>query len=651
MMLKEAMQSILNEENKLMQTLLPPLLTILLIGAIPILIIYLLSRAGGLKTGKLGKSHLEKYEDAYFKYINAKDICKNIYKSQAIVQIPFILSIILIPLGWLDTFRMGADGSDVLFTIGCALFGIAFLISLVKYFLNGGWKELGKATEGIYSKYEKPNRVTEITYQKWDDEPDSAYQEIGRRTYDKSVESNAITFIINCIAFIFKLIYAIEFVLIYMIDSLLVTLSYITVYQFGRNALIKSAERNYRLFIDEAIQDGGAHFSDNLYDNDDYNEIPRIVHKELFDKSVKVIKSEEKQDFLFVHTNFLEDNGTTYTGVKITKHVCSCDYGKGKFHYFENDLGRICVTESKLENGEVGYLTLIFPFNPSEEWIKEWSSTNETRGVLEFAQYAFLKDIYLKGDKNAQQKILYYDEQSKKIVPILVKPCDIKFLDEDLENYYLKINQDPSNSISSDIASPSFSNDENCEEDKVLLFKILKYEPNTSICKVKKNEKKLSLAEKIIMGVSSVLALIPCAIIGCMLAFNIDLQAEGNEFALNIVKIITNPVALILVAIMLAIAIILLIKQEYLLFEKNTPALKRILFLISSGICAVSAFLTLISFASVFVGFTGVAIPDIVALILMCIRDLSFLWEALTIIPFIILSFCSPRRKNIRMNK
>lgn len=645
-MLKEAIQSLLSEENELMQTLLPPLLTILLIGAIPILIIYLLSRAGGLKTGKLGKSHLEKYEDAYFKYINAKDICKDIYKSQAIVQIPFIFGVVLMLLGWFDTFGMGANGSDILFTIGGVLFGFAFLISLVKYFLNGGWKALGKATEGIYSKYEKPNYVTEITYQKWDDEPDSAYQEVERRTYDKSIENNAITFIINCIAFVFKLIFAIEFVLIYMIDSLLVTLSYITVYQFGRNTLRKSAEKNYRLFVEETIQESGAIFSDNLYDDDDYNEIPRAIHRELFEKSVKVIKGEEKQDFLFIHTNFFNDNGISYTGVKITKHVCTCDYGKGIVSYFENAFGRICVTECMPENDKVGYFTLIFPFKPSEEWIKTWTSTNEMLGTLEFTQYIFLKDMYLKGDRNAQQRILYYDKQNKTLIPVLVKPCDIKFLDEGADNYYIKNNQKPKDSIVSNDTPPSTPwNEEDYEEGEILIFKILKYEPDTSIYKVSKKENQLSLIEKIALGVSSALTLIPFAIIGCLRAFNVDLQAENTELALYAVKIITSPPMLIFTAIMLVIAVVLLIKREYILFEKNTPTWKRILFLISAGVCASSALLTFISFASIFIGFTGIVVSENVSLLLVFLQDLSSLWEALTIIPFIVLSICSPRRK------
>ncbi len=372
---------------------------------------------------KRNKVGLEKYEDTMGLYLNTKKEMVKALKSNVPFQTIFWAGVALIWIS-VSNINVAENTKNVMFIIGAVLCGVGLVAYFVKYSLAGGYKGIEETWKANKSKYKPPEYVKETTYVRWDDEPESQRREVSSVTYDKNADSNALSFIINILGYVFKIISFVALAVVYLLIELYESIRAVII-NVCRPLVRLMAKRHYYNFVMEIAKDEGFIYKDIYYEDDVYDEIPQEVAKELLVKSNKSIKGKSSKIFVFAHFGEI----SYFTNISTRKFETSTDDGKGRLILAESKNNRIIlpVVEDEDVNDCNKFLAIPIPYRDMTKFYPIVASDEASKQVMiqmmTTTQYFFLKEMKVKEAEN--KKIQLMSVEKGIFVPVIVSLKDV----------------------------------------------------------------------------------------------------------------------------------------------------------------------------------------------------------------------------------
>ena len=385
---------------------------------LPVLVLYFV-RKGRIGREKASTS-LDKYEQAYEKYLNSKERYRDILIYHMPAFVVALIGAVLILIGAIN------ENGDAVFNIGFAFIVAVLCYYAFRFLYEGGYATFLIASKDLHIDYKKPEYVTENVYQKWDDEPDSSARLVSSATYDKNAGKNVIVFLIKIVYIIAKILLLLEFAVVYSLDKL-----FNTVYSTFTCVLFKPflrarAKAYYRDFVMEVADEGGYIYR-KLYVDDAYNVIPGEIAEELKKDTEKSLMTCDERILVFVDTG-----DEQYFTARTVSREGIFEAEGGKMYIYENHDGRIYIISNKVEGAPDKLVGAAIPFFPSDELIEDADM------VGRFANYKSLQYGYLSAAKKKYQgskrvSIFDYSEKLDRIVTICVKLDDVELVDDETD--------------------------------------------------------------------------------------------------------------------------------------------------------------------------------------------------------------------------
>lgn len=326
------------------------------------------------------------------------------------------------------------DIADTLLTAAFIISGILLIYYIIVFFfIDGGWFAFSSSTSVMHEKYRDAEYVTENEYEKWDDEPDSAYTLKSSRTYDKNAGHNAFAFFMNLIWFVLKIALAIGYAAAHMVYNFIMTLWKLIVDRFLTHAKRIKAKTLFREYLCTTVAEDAENHGMFVYPffKAEYvlmNELSGEAINELMLSSRRKVESGKGEFWLCAPYG----EGAAVIAY-VNKRICNHQAREGAATYiYEGRYGKIFVA-LVTDEGDPSYVPTLsiampMPDQPSRSFCQRLIEEPELSDQYRFMAYSWLKH-YSQTQKPNTVVTAWAFSVDGAPVPVRAKLKDIKFND------------------------------------------------------------------------------------------------------------------------------------------------------------------------------------------------------------------------------
>lgn len=374
---------------------------------------------------------LDKYEKTFEKYLSIDENKKHRLKYDLAPFIAVFSSMILFVLAY--DHKTDESLQNTYFTIAFILSTAAVIYYTVRYLFNGGYKNMKNFTAS-YSKLETPEYV-DVTEYTVDEVGNKIGPEKHYRQDKKDVGfSNLITILINVFTFIINVVITLSFATGYMIVSFFYLIFEGIFSSWTKQLYYSLAQNRYTRHIGYRAYYNGFHLSNPYKEEwDEYNEIPRKLHKLWIESSYKNIVAKRDRFFLCCQRD------AAIVGIYVHKLIDVFEGEFGKIYIYESKIGRIHVgiKDGNIDiNNNEDYNFVYIPYD--YEYFNEiYEGTDLSDGSvvenMNFLQYFYIKKLKEEG-KHKKVYAVICEERKLKIVK-----ANLSDIELDEENRAIKV--------------------------------------------------------------------------------------------------------------------------------------------------------------------------------------------------------------------
>lgn len=328
------------------------------------------------------------------------------------------------------------DIADKLLTAALIISGVLLLYYIIVFFfMDGGWYVFSSSTSGMHEKYRDAEYVTENEYEKWDDEPDSAYTLKSSRTYDKNAGHNAYAFFMNLIWLVLKIALAIGYAATHMVYNFFMTLWKLFVDKFLTSAKRNKAKRLFKEYLCTTIAEDAENHGMFLlpFFKEEYllmNELAGQVVNELMLSARANVESGKGNFWLCAPYG----DGAAVIAY-VNKRICNHQAREGAATYiYEGRYGKV-FTALVTDEADPSYvptlsIAMSMPDQPSQSFCQRLIAEPELSGQYKYMAYSWLKHYANTKKPNTVVTAWAFNAEGAP-VPVRAKLKDITFNDAD----------------------------------------------------------------------------------------------------------------------------------------------------------------------------------------------------------------------------
>ena len=382
------------------------------------------AEAHGSKPGK-SASPIDKYQHAIMMSANAKEMMKDILLKKVTMFVLFGLGVTLFILGEKEMLGLSRDASGGIGVVGAILAIGFFAVYGVRFYRSGGWKDAGKAFNSMYLKYQDPDYVTEEHWERYDGGP---WELKSSYTYDRNKESNFLTWLLNLVVTLFKIVMSLTYIALYILDDVYLIIKHVFFYKLVESYYRKKAKKHYTEFVEKAARMNCFKICDKLYVNDKFNAVAHEVHKEYMKSTLANAKS-EKEDFVVFASDLSVDKW--YTVSKVETKLTSQEYGDKTIHVYEGAGRRVylCMSDNPDINNPLEFFAHAFPTETEDdEYLKGFIDNPMMINYVRLYQNVFLRYAKKELDPESDVNIFKFDLKTStvKVVKVALKDVTVR---------------------------------------------------------------------------------------------------------------------------------------------------------------------------------------------------------------------------------